>query len=96
MRVFRDLTDIVLDAPNAYHTLSKFVECGVVAGFVPAPMLEEIPSRYVLCFCLFILLVFVGFLSTIYYPLRLFPPFFRGRKRYVSEGDGGAVKLPED
>ena len=32
---------------------------------------------------------------------QLFDPLFyctynRGRKRYVSEGDGGAIKLPED
>lgn len=46
MRVFNDLTDIVLDAPNAYHTLSKFVESGTAAGFVSNFILEELPSRY--------------------------------------------------
>lgn len=64
MRVFRDMTDIVLDVPNAYHTLSKFVEKGSAAGFVSRAIEDELPSR--------------------------------GRKRYVSEGDGGAIKLPED
>nr|CAA75614.1 MA3 [Suberites domuncula] len=64
MRVFSDMTDIVLDIPNAYHTLSKFVERGAAAGFVSRQIAEEIPSR--------------------------------GRKRYVSEGDGGAIKSPED
>lgn len=47
MRVFHDLTDIVLDAPNAYHTLSKFVESGVTAGFVSRIISEELPSRCV-------------------------------------------------
>lgn len=64
MRVFDDMTDIVLDIPNAYHTLSKFVERGTSAGFVSTRVAQEIPSR--------------------------------GRKRYVSEGDGGAIKEPED
>lgn len=64
LRVFGDITDIVLDIPNAYHTLSKFVERGVQAGFVSPRVAMESPSR--------------------------------GRKRYVSEGDGGAIKEPED
>jgi programmed cell death protein 4 len=45
MRVFHDMTDIVLDVPNAYHTLSKFVESGAAAGFVSRAIAEEIPSR---------------------------------------------------
>lgn len=45
MRVFHDMTDIVLDVPNAYHTLSKFVESGVAAGFVSRATSEELPSR---------------------------------------------------
>ena len=47
MRVFNDMTDIVLDAPNAYHTLSKIVERGFSAGFVSRVITEELPSRYV-------------------------------------------------
>ncbi len=47
MRVFHDITDIVLDVPNAYHTLSKFVESGAAAGFVTKAVAEEIPSRCV-------------------------------------------------
>ncbi|CAI8049157.1 Programmed cell death protein 4 [Geodia barretti] len=64
MRVFNDMTEIVLDAPNAYHTLSKFVELCFSAGFVSKSMVDELPQR--------------------------------GRKRFVSEGDGGAIKVPED
>ena len=64
MRVFDDMTDIVLDVPNAYHTLTKLMERGVKAGFVSASVAEQVPQR--------------------------------GRKRFVSEGDGGRVKSPED
>lgn len=46
MRVFNDMIEIVLDAPNAYHTLSKFVEIGIAAGFVSNMIAEELPSRY--------------------------------------------------
>ena len=47
MRVFNDMSDIVLDAPNAYHTLSKFVESGEAAGFISRATSDEVPSRYV-------------------------------------------------
>lgn len=63
-RIFNDMTEIVLDAPNAYHILSKFVERCFAAGFLSTAIMEQIPQR--------------------------------GRKRYVSEGDGGAIKAPED
>ena len=46
MRIFNDMTDIVLDAPNAYHTLSKFVEKGTEAGFVTQIIAEQVPNRY--------------------------------------------------
>lgn len=46
MRVFSDITDIVLDIPNAYHTLNKFVDRGVAAGFVSPQLAIESPSRY--------------------------------------------------
>ena len=45
MRVFDDIIDIVLDIPNAYHTLSKFVERGAQAGFVSQLIMQEVPSR---------------------------------------------------
>lgn len=64
MRVFNDMTEIVLDVPSAYHTLSKFVEHCFKAGFISSVIAEELPQR--------------------------------GRKRFVSEGDGGAIKAPED
>lgn len=47
IRVFNDMTDIVLDAPNAYHTLSKFVDKGMEAGFVTQMIAEQVPNRYV-------------------------------------------------
>lgn len=47
MRVINDMTDIVLDAPNAYLTLTKFMEKGVSAGFVSRLITEELPSRYI-------------------------------------------------
>jgi len=47
LRVFNDMTDIVLDVPNAYHTLSKFIERGVKDGFVSAAVAEQVPQRYV-------------------------------------------------
>ena len=43
--MFNDMTDIVLDAPNAYHTLSKFVEKGMEAGFVTQMIAEQVPNR---------------------------------------------------
>ena len=45
IRVFNDMTDIVLDAPNAYHTLSKFVEKGLESGFIPRAVAEQVPNR---------------------------------------------------
>ena len=45
MRVFQDLTDIVLDVPDAYQTLSKFVEHGISAGFIPPSIQFELPAR---------------------------------------------------
>ena len=48
MRVFDDMTDIVLDVPNAYHTLTKLMERGVKAGFVSASVAEQVPQRYLL------------------------------------------------
>lgn len=64
LRIFNDMTDIVLDVPNAYHMLSKFVDKGEAAGFVRPAVAEQLPQR--------------------------------GRKRFVSEGDGGAIKPPPE
>ena len=47
LRVFNDITDIVLDVPNAYHTLGKFVEKSTAAGFVSSQVAAETPQRYV-------------------------------------------------
>ncbi len=44
--MFNDISDIVLDAPNAYHNLTKFVESGEAAGFVSRVTSDEIPSRW--------------------------------------------------
>ena len=51
MRVINDMTDIVLDAPNAYLTLTKFMEKGITAGFVSRLITEELPSRYSIWSC---------------------------------------------
>ena len=60
MRVFDDMTDIVLDVPNAYHTLTKLMERGVKAGFVSASVAEQVPQRYNKCVCVYRLCVYVG------------------------------------
>ena len=39
------MTEIVLDAPNAYHTLSKFVERCLAAGFLAPHIVEQLPQR---------------------------------------------------
>ena len=45
--MFNDMTEIVLDAPNAYHTLSKFVERCRTAGFLTHHIAEQLPQRWV-------------------------------------------------
>ena len=99
MRVFNDMTEIVLDAPNAYHTLSKFVELCFSAGFVSKSMVDELPQRLapyitsIIMICTKMPSFSVHCVETI--SLSLFSGC-RGRKRFVSEGDGGAIKVPED
>ena len=44
------MTEIVLDVPNAYHTLSKFVDRCFDAGFISSVITEELPQRSVV-FC---------------------------------------------
>ena len=87
MRVFNDMTEIVLDAPNAYHTLSKFVERCFNAGSVSKSMIDELPQRLVGPY-----IISHNHLHQYLFSLCV----CRGRKRYVSEGDGGAIKAPED
>jgi programmed cell death protein 4 len=79
-RIYRELDDIVLDTPLAYQNLERFVaKCG---DFIPRDLVNNCPTRYVLvfCICFLFLMIFVLFFCN------------RGRKRFVSEGDGGLVK----
>ena len=39
------MTELVLDVPSAYATLSKFMDKGVKAGFVTPELYEEMPQR---------------------------------------------------
>lgn len=39
------MTEIVLDVPNAYHILSKFVERCLATGFLSSNLAKEIPQR---------------------------------------------------
>ena len=41
------MTEIVLDVPNAYHILSKFVERCLNAGFLSSSIAEQVPQRSV-------------------------------------------------
>ncbi len=43
--MFNDITDIVLDVPNAYHTLSKFVDKSAAAGIVVSALADQTPQR---------------------------------------------------
>ena len=45
LRLFGDMTELVLDVPSAYATLSKFMDKGVKAGFVTPEVYEEMPQR---------------------------------------------------
>ena len=44
-RVFNDMTEIVLDVPNAYHLLGKFVERCLEGGFLSSVIAEQLPQR---------------------------------------------------
>lgn len=98
-RVFGDMTEIVLDVPHAYTTLSKFIDRGLKAGLISPALAEEQPQRYVICNYINTLIITM---TTSMYPpttaceTTLIIGFsFRGRKRFISEGDGGAIKHPE-
>lgn len=45
LRIYQDMTEIVLDVPHAYTILSKFIEKGARAGFVSSVVADEIPQR---------------------------------------------------
>ena len=45
LRIFNDMTEIVLDIPQAYLLLNKFIERGRQAGFVSAAVAQEVPQR---------------------------------------------------
>ena len=84
-RIFRELDDIVLDTPLAYQNLERFVSKCV--DFIPRELVLKCPSRSVICPSPLsctpvsrILMMMCNDLSS------------RGRKRFVSEGDGGLVK----
>ncbi|XP_054709294.1 programmed cell death protein 4-like [Uloborus diversus] len=59
-RVYDEMPDIVIDVPQAYTVLEKFVMKCKTAGFITEEVVKKLPIR--------------------------------GRKRFVSEGDGGALK----
>lgn len=45
LRIFNDMTEIVLDIPQAYLLLNKFIERGLQAGFVSPAVAQEVPQR---------------------------------------------------
>lgn len=79
MRIYGQLDDIVLDTPLAYQNLERFVTKSV--DFIPRELVVKCPSRSVSS------LVYVTNEVTNHVLHQ-----FRGRKRFVSEGDGGLVK----
>ena len=44
-RVFGAMSDIVLDVPLAYSTLSSFVEKSIVGGYISKELANEMPQR---------------------------------------------------
>lgn len=47
MRVYGDMTEIVLDNPHAYVTLTKLVESCVTAGMLSQHLATQMPQRQV-------------------------------------------------
>ena len=47
LRIYNDMTEIVLDIPQAYVLLNKFIEKGLEAGFVSPAVAQEVPQRLV-------------------------------------------------
>nr|CAD7416494.1 unnamed protein product [Timema poppensis] len=104
LRVYEDMPDICLDVPLAYTVLERFVERCHKAGFLTDPVIKKMPSSLpdrdsnldlpvlgsqaqhetsALVNC-----------ATKAGSTRLGYPMsgYKGRKRFVSEGDGGRVK----
>lgn len=44
-RIFSSMSDIVLDVPLAYTTLSGFIEKSVQAGYLTQEIAKEMPQR---------------------------------------------------
>lgn len=44
-RVFGDMTEIVLDVPHAYSTLSKVIDQSIKVELLPHSYAEETPQR---------------------------------------------------
>ncbi|MEE6486923.1 hypothetical protein FKM82_014730 [Ascaphus truei] len=80
-RIYREIPDINLDVPHAYSVLERFVEDCFKAGVISKQISDQCPSRLPI--------------GEIKPTLSLFVPYSteeRGRKRFVSEGDGGRLK----
>ena len=89
-RIYRELDDIVLDTPLAYQNLERFVtKCG---DFIPRELVAKCPSRYVSCASVASCCLCADLLSLSCLPLMRRSCANRGRKRFVSEGDGGLIK----
>lgn len=87
-RVYEELGDISLDVPLAHSLLERLVELCFDRGIITRALRDACPARYQCrgsC---------VGGWGSV----GVLPPFIlilllrRGRKRFVSEGDGGQVK----
>ncbi|XP_071448037.1 programmed cell death protein 4 isoform X1 [Hetaerina americana] len=76
LRVFEDMPDICLDVPLAYAVLERFVERCQKAGILTDEIIKKVPAS----------------LRLAPHHSRLLPDPLGGRKRFVSEGDGGRVK----
>ena len=66
-RVFGDMTEIVLDVPHAYTTLSKFIDRGLKAGLISPALAEEQPQRYVII-CNYINTLIITMTTSMYPP----------------------------
>lgn len=99
-RVFDDMADICLDVPLAYIMLDRFMDRCYKEGFLTDTIMKNMPTRYVHPVKLGYLYYLHGFekckrnLTLLYMFVFLIVAFCicRGRKRFVSEGDGGHIK----
>lgn len=79
-RIYEEMEDLILDVPMACQNLERFVQ--KCSSFLPLDLVINCPSRYLSIKCDVICLTHEPFEKTL----------IRGRKRFVSEGDGGLVK----